>query len=296
MANVEKYNLHEAQAIIAHCERTAATHSNRNIDMERTEENYALWPPEAPDALLMDTGIRGQSSAKNAWRRLRKRLEEVSHLRRKDVNVLCDWCIHLGVDTLPGYENTRDFFKACVRYISELYGAENIVYAWVHMDEETPHIHIGFVPVIKKPLRLRKNASDATRKAYEEAIAAGKREVERVDANQVINLKHLQGWHPRFSSWLTSELGYDPGVHTGITEALGGDLTVKQLKKKPPGWVEARRKQTEAYHASRRAAKEGKKPRLDDRITLAGAKPQAREGSRLSLDDMIRRAKERSGK
>lgn len=299
MANLERYDMRQAQAIIAHCERTAATHSNRNIDMSRTRENYALWPPGAPDALQMDRGVEGQSMGKYAWKRLRKRLSEVSVLRRRDVNVLCDWVIHLGVDTPPGYDSSMDFFEACVRYIGQLYGSENIIYAWVHLDEGAPHIHIGFVPVTKKPLKLRKNASEETRKAYEEAVAAGKTVIEKVDAKSVITRQHLQGWHPRFSKWMTEQLGYDPGVHTGITEALGGNLSVPELKRKGPNWAEKRRKQSDAYHSARRAARAGQRPRLNDRITISGPKTQADErpaGRGRSLEDMIHRAHERHGK
>lgn len=303
MANVEKYNMMQAIGLIAHCERTLPSHqSNPNIDVTRTKDNYALWPLEAPDQLVLNTEIFGQSSGKYADKRLRKRLSQVSYLHRSDVNVLCSWCIHLGVDTLPGYENARDFFKACVRFVAGLYGPENIVYAWVHNDEDTPHIHIGFVPVIKKALKLRKNASEATKKAYEEAVAAGKTTIERVDADKLISLRHLQGWHPHFSSYMTTELGYDPGVHTGITEALGGDLSVHQLKRMSPKKVEERRKRTAAYHADRRAEKEGKKPSLDRMISIADPQSpkntagQPQEKKKLSIEDMIQNAAERSGK
>lgn len=288
MAEVEKYNAGEAMGIIAHTERTCSTHSNKNIDPTRTHLNYSLWPKDDPDPLAQS----------RATARMRKRLQEVSYLKRNDVNVLCDWCIHLGVDVPLGYENQRQFFDACVRYICELYGADNVMYAWVHMDEDTPHIHVGFVPVIKKPLKLRKNASAATRAAYEEAVAAGKTYVERVDADSVISLRHLQGWHPAFQKSLTEQLGYDPGVHTGITQALGGNLTVKQLKRKPPDWREQRNKQAAAFHAARKAAKEGRKASLNDTIAMAAPKPQAQPSAPprgSSLDSIIGNARSRSG-
>ena len=110
MANIEKYTMSGALAIIRHCERTAATHSNENIDMARTVNNFSLWPPGRPDRMIFGQGVEGQSSAKYAYGRLKKRLSEVSCLNRKDVNVMCDWCIHLGVDTPPGYADQREFF------------------------------------------------------------------------------------------------------------------------------------------------------------------------------------------
>lgn len=253
MANIKKYSINSATAIIRHCERTAASHSNRQIDVTKTKDNYSLWPIERPDRLVLGQGAEGQSSAKYAQRRLRKRLEDVSCLARKDVNVLCDWVIHLGADVGDDYWDHRDFFMATVRFMCRTYGEENIIFAWVHNDEVNPHIHIGFVPVVKKKLKLRKNASEETRREYEKAVSEGKTEVERVDANSLISRRHLQKWHVNFSEYMTKELGYDPGVRTGITEALGGNMTVEDLKHKPAGWSEARRKQAEAYHRSRRA-------------------------------------------
>ena len=296
MANLAKYNMREAQAIIVHCERTAATHSNANIDPARTKDNYALWPPNAPEQLQLDTGVVGQSSGKYAHDRLMKRLSEVSCLRRDDVNVLCSWCIHQGADVPPGREPQRAFFEGCVRYVASLYGEENIIYAWVQLDETNPHIHIGFVPVIRKELKLRKNASEKTRKAYEAAMAAGETIIERVDADKLITKQHLLSWHSGFSHWMTNYLGYDPGVHTGITEALGGNLSVEELKTKAPDWTEARKLQATAFHDARRARREGRWPTLDNRLELTKPKIQAPTPRRIGLDAMIRSARNRGGK
>ena len=303
MAQIEKYNMRQAIAIIAHCERTGGYHSNKNIDPERTQDDYSLWPADDPDELVLDTEVPGQSSARYAYRRMKQRLSEVSCLDRNDVNVLCDWCIHLGVDTLPGYENQRQFFEACVEYICDLYGKENVVYAWVHMDEETPHIHVGFVPVVKKPLKLRKNASAATKQAYEDAVAAGQTHVDRVDADSVITRKHLQDWHPGFQAAMIDQLGYDPGVHTGVTQYLGGNMSVGQLKNKPRNWRQKRNRAAEAYHETRRAAKSGRRAGLDAVITASDPESsrmqsQERPGKEqkgVSLADLMQEAREQGG-
>lgn len=285
MANVKKYTLRQAQAVIAHSERTGRTHANRNIDMAKTAQNYALWPLNDPDKLVLDTGVEGQSSGRYAWRRLRRRLAEVSCLQRNDVNVLCEWDLHLGVDVPPGYENKQAFFRAAVRLMATLYGPENVVYAWVHEDEVNSHLHFGFIPVIAKPLKLRKNASAATRKAYEEALAAGKTHVERLDANSVINRRHLQDWHGWFRKYMTKELGYDPGVYTGVTQFLGGNTTVKELTRLPEDYREKRNAKAAAYHEARRARADGQSVGLETQITAA---------SPLSLADKVKDAMVRS--
>lgn len=303
MAQVEKYNLQQAKAIIAHVERTGATHSNVSINPELTRLNYNLWPPADPDKLILDTDTPGQSCGRYAWQRLEKRLAEVSRLDRDDVNVLCDWCIHLGPDVPPSYESYEAFFKACVRHICRLYGEENVVFAAVHMDEETPHIHIGFVPVVKKPLKLRKNASKQTREEYEAAVAAGKTVIERVDACAVINRHHLQSWHGGFQKFMTAELGYDPAVYTGVTAALGGNMPVNRLKKQPKDWRRKRNKAADAFHTVRRAEKAGTRPPFDAQQEYAEVKrkpPQAnpyqKEKKSPGLDAIIKGAQDRGGR
>lgn len=303
MAQIEKYNLQQAKAIIAHVERTGSTHSNKNINPELTRLNYNLWPPADPDKLILDANTPGKSSGRYAWQRLEKRLSEVSRLDRDDVNVLCDWCIHLGPDVPPSYESYKDFFKACVDYICGLYGKENVVFAAVHMDEETPHIHIGFVPVIKKPLKLRSNASKKTREEYEAAVAAGKTVIEKVDAHSVINRRHLQSWHGGFQNFMTAALGYDPAVYTGITQALGGNLKVSQLKKQPKDWRRKRNRAADAFHTVRRAEKSGSRPPLEAQQEYAETlrnPPQARRQEKThtqsgNLEDLIKDATGKGG-
>lgn len=302
MAQIEKYTLQQAKAIIAHCERTGATHSNESIDPERTKDNYSLWPPADPDKLQLDTEVPGQSSARYAYQRLTKRLSEVKCLQRDDVNVLCDWCLHLGVDVPPGYESKRAFYEAAVQLMAKLYGEKNVVYAWVHEDETSSHIHFGFVPVVRKELKLRKNASERLKAEYEAAIAAGKTTIERVDANALINRKHLKGWHGWMTKHITSELGYDPGMHTGVTQFLGGNATVPQLKKTGPNWRAKRNAKVNAFHEHRRAQKAGERSSLASQIGLATPdKPQAvperpnNQERKQSLFDQMKDASEKSG-
>ncbi|WP_334427549.1 plasmid recombination protein, partial [Levilactobacillus sp. HBUAS67566] len=40
----------------------------------------------------------------------------------------------------------KDFFAVAKSYFSKKFGDENIRYAQVHLDETTPHMHLGIVP------------------------------------------------------------------------------------------------------------------------------------------------------
>jgi len=294
MANMMKFTKMAALAVIAHQERTCLTHSNENIREEDTKYNYSVWPADEQAPYMVE---------KTGWKRLTHRLSQVKHLNRKDVNVLVEWVIHLGPDVPPGFENEEAFFLACMRYCARKYGAENICYGIVHVDEENPHLTVGFVPVVKKPLKLRKNASAAAKAEYEAAVAAGKTMIEVLDADSVITRKHLQDWHGGLTQHLIDELGYDPAVYTGITKAMGGNISVKQLKRKDAKWREQRNKQAAQFHEVRRAAKTGQKAGLDATLAMADpnrAKLQSQEPPKekktSGLDALIKGAKDRGGR
>lgn len=44
-------------------------------------------------------------------------------------------------------EEVRDFFEDALGFCREEFGESNLVHFTVHMDEETPHAHFGFVPL-----------------------------------------------------------------------------------------------------------------------------------------------------
>lgn len=52
-----------------------------------------------------------------------------------------------------------------MKYFADLFGRENIVAAHLHRDEETPHIHITLVPIVKGE-RKRKKREEQVKKRY----------------------------------------------------------------------------------------------------------------------------------
>ena len=63
---------------------------------------------------------------------------------RKDVNLMCTWIVTVPKD-LPENEHEQ-FFKTTFDFLSDRYGKENIISAYVHMDETIPHMHFAFIP------------------------------------------------------------------------------------------------------------------------------------------------------
>ncbi|MED2151405.1 MobV family relaxase, partial [Bacillus thuringiensis] len=65
-------------------------------------------------------------------------------------------CCSFMISASPDYMNSlsqaeqRRFFEESVCFLKARYGEENFVYASVHVDEKTPHMHVGMVPVNEK--------------------------------------------------------------------------------------------------------------------------------------------------
>ena len=53
-----------------------------------------------------------------------------------------------------GKAETRRYFEECFKFISEYkgIGKENILSAVVHLDEETPHMHLVYIPVVNSKI------------------------------------------------------------------------------------------------------------------------------------------------
>lgn len=192
MANLQKYAKSATGHMCAHFERRRDENGeyvkfhNQNIDTRRTHLNYNLAPEQ------------------NQIEFIQKRTSEVKCMKRADVNVMCSWCVTMPKD-LPK-EKEDDFFKATYNFLSEKYGKENVISAWVHKDEVTPHIHFAFVPV-----------------AFDE-----KKNIYKVSAKALIKKHDLKTFHTELNRYLENTLKCPVNVLNGAT--AGGNKTVEELK------------------------------------------------------------------
>ena len=149
MAHVEKFKESQLGVMLKHYNRSNENYSNENIDKSKTYLNYNL----APDHGMSD------------YEFIKKRCSEVRYLKRDDVVKMCDWIVTMPKD-LPE-EKREEFFKEVYEYLKNKYGEENIISAYVHLDETTPHLHFAFVPVVvdQKKGDLKISAKEAITKA-----------------------------------------------------------------------------------------------------------------------------------
>lgn len=121
-----------------------------NIDASRTRNNYSIRMYARGGR--NEAGIvpgRGMATAETVAARVAAVEEKSGRKVRKDAVVLADLVVTLPRDVRDG--DDKRFFKECVEYMASLVGMDNIVGAYVHMDEKTPHVHIAWTPVATKP-------------------------------------------------------------------------------------------------------------------------------------------------
>lgn len=166
---------------------------NENIKSANTVLNYNLAYGDQPKSQLDF---------------LHQRLSEVKVHNRKDVNVMVDWVV-----TLPqslndkGLENEDRFFKEAYKFLNDRYGKENVISAYVHMDETTPHMHYAFVPVVE----------DKKKGGY------------KLSAKEAITRKDLQTFHKDLSDHMERVFGRDIGILNEATKE--GNKSIAELKR-----------------------------------------------------------------
>lgn len=124
-----------------HNERKNENYSNKDIDQERTKDNYHL--------------IKPQKGYKTEFDRIREEENLKGNLRltgEKQSNVACEFLITSDNDFFKniGAERTKEFFTDSLDFIKNKVGEKHIISAVVHLDETTPHMHITYIPVAEK--------------------------------------------------------------------------------------------------------------------------------------------------
>ena len=133
----EKLTRVQAMGAYKHNERKTKNHSNKNIDSSKTELNYYLKKNELSyikefDKIKEKYDLKGQI--------------------RSNSNIMCEMVFTSDQKFFDkiSYEESKRYFEESYKFICEYknLGEQNIISAVVHMDEDTPHMHLLFIPVI----------------------------------------------------------------------------------------------------------------------------------------------------
>jgi len=187
MAHKQKYTRAGIGHMFHHYERSKDI---PDLDTSRSHLNYNLAANEQP---LKQLDF------------LHERLSQVKVHNRKDVNVMVDWVVTAPKDLAQRDE--KRFFEATYAFLNNRYGKENVISAYVHMDEVTPHMHYAFIPIVP----------DQKKGGY------------KLSAKETITRADLRAFHGDLYKSLQMALGYPVGVLNGLTR--DGNQSIENLKR-----------------------------------------------------------------
>ena len=132
-----KYKRENLKGIYRHNERRNKHYSNININPELSHLNYSLKDCKHSYEKEFDL-------IKNKYN-LKGQIKTVS-------NIACEYIITSDKEYFNsiGIDETKRYFETAYRFVCEYknLGEQYILSAKVHMDEETPHMHLVFIPVV----------------------------------------------------------------------------------------------------------------------------------------------------
>ena len=209
MSHLLKLNASTLALLLRHYERTindgVQYRKNAEIDKSRTHLNYEVL-----------SGATGENAILGTLRqRLDERLAQLEYNKtRKDIVIAATWIVTLP-EELKGEppELQRQFFGHVVEFIQQRYGKENLIAAWVHNDETTPHVHLTFTP------------EQRATKEYNNFEGTGK-----LHAKSLLNREELRFFHHHLQAHLEAAMGRKLAILNGATAEAGGNQSIDELK------------------------------------------------------------------
>lgn len=132
-----KYKRENLKGMFRHNERRNKNYSNNNIDKEKSYLNYSLKEP--------------QYSYEKEFDRIREKYNLKGQIKVVS-NIACEYIITSDKEFFKtiGEEETKRYFETAYKFVSEYknLGEQYILSAKVHMDEQSPHMHLIFLPVV----------------------------------------------------------------------------------------------------------------------------------------------------
>mgnify|MGYP005772665157 CR=1 FL=1 len=132
-----KYKRDNLKGIFRHNERRNKNYSNDNIDKEKSYLNYSLKNPKY--------------SYEKEFDRIREKYNLKGQIKTVS-NIACEYIITSDKEFFEkiGENETKRYFETAYQFVCEYknLGEQYILSAKVHMDEQSPHLHLVFLPVV----------------------------------------------------------------------------------------------------------------------------------------------------
>ncbi|WP_144636371.1 MobV family relaxase [Priestia megaterium] len=131
---MQKFHKDAILGIQKHNQREGENSKNKDIDSTRTMLNY--------DFVNEDKIKYHEEIKKMTATRVKRKI-------RNDAVLVAEFFVSASPEYMNAMssDEQRKYFEASLDHIAGKYGQQNILYAVVHNDEATPHMHVGFVPI-----------------------------------------------------------------------------------------------------------------------------------------------------
>ncbi|WP_426704506.1 MobV family relaxase [Staphylococcus shinii] len=170
-----------------HVQRENNNYENEDIDHSKTHLNYDL----VNDNKRNFNNLIDEKIEQNYTSKRKIRTDAVKHI---DGLITSD--SEFFDNQTP--EDTKQFFEHAKEFLEQEYCKDNLLYATVHMDEKTPHMHYGVVPITDdgrlsaKQVVGNKKALTEFQDRFNEYVNQRGYDLERGQSRQVTNAKHEQ--------------------------------------------------------------------------------------------------------
>ncbi|MED3830331.1 MobV family relaxase [Priestia megaterium] len=131
---MQKFHKDAILGIQKHNQREGENSKNKDIDSNKTMLNY--------DFVNGDKIKYHEEIKKMTATRVKRKI-------RNDAVLVAEFFVSASPEYMHAMspDEQRKYFEASLDHIAGKYGQQNILYATVHNDESTPHMHVGFVPI-----------------------------------------------------------------------------------------------------------------------------------------------------
>lgn len=145
ISRIEQYKFSDASAVYAESERKLTRYDNPDWHPDRVKDNVHLISP------LVESSIEKHILDRKKEFGCRLSIDP-SLPRNKQTNCFCQALFTASPELFQrlAKAETDEFFEHALNFFSSSFPTVEIVNAVVHYDEVTPHMHVGFLPVMRK--------------------------------------------------------------------------------------------------------------------------------------------------
>ena len=232
----------------------------KNADPTRTHLNRKL--------VAYPDGIKDRSAA------IQRRLEETGLTRKIGNNQVRAIRItvsgtHEDMERIEREGRLDEWCADNMKYFADTFGKENIVAAHLHRDEETPHIHVTLVPIVKGE-RKRRKREEQTKKRYRKKPT----DTVRLCADDIMTRLRLKSYQDTYAVAM-AKYGLQRGIDGSKARHKSTQQYYNETKKLADSLkaevVDLQRQKETAQEELRRTKKEIQTEKLKGAATTAAA-------------------------